>query len=97
MRQMENELPRQERLEKLFDDLVKHIEIDAALLREYAEEVCDIYSDLEFRHSYSEISLVLEKYRQIREILFPSTFYLFGKLRGQFWKRKRNLHNIVQK
>ena len=63
MRQMENELPRQERLEKLFDDLVKHIEIDAALLREYAEEVCDIYSDLEFRHSYSEISLVLEKYR----------------------------------
>ena len=43
MRQMENELPRQERLEKLFDDLVKHIEIDAALLREYAEEVCDIY------------------------------------------------------
>lgn len=32
MRQMENELPRQERLEKLFDDLVKHIEIDAALI-----------------------------------------------------------------
>lgn len=54
---------RQERIEVLFDKIVDHIDLSQQNLNDFAQEICDIYSNSEFRHSYAEISLALEKYR----------------------------------
>lgn len=56
------DIPRQERIEVLFDKIVDHIELTPQNLNDFTEEMCDIYSDSEFRHSYAEISLAIEKY-----------------------------------
>ena len=62
MATIEDVLSRQERIEKLFNQLVDSIELNQDMLEEYAKELCDVYSDNSFRHSYAEISKVLEQY-----------------------------------
>ena len=54
---------RQERIENLFIDIVEHIELSDDELEKYTQELCDIYSEKTFRHSYSLLSLALETYR----------------------------------
>lgn len=62
MATIEDVLSRQERIEKLFNQLVDSIELNQDMLEEYTKELCDVYSDNSFRHSYAEISKVLEQY-----------------------------------
>jgi len=52
----------QERLEILFDSIVSCVELSPQELSNFTKEICDIYSDDKFRHSYAEISLVIEKF-----------------------------------
>ncbi len=59
---IEEVLSRQERIEELFNQLVNSIVLKQDAVNKYANELCDIYSDNSFRHSYSEISKVLERY-----------------------------------
>lgn len=58
----DSDISRQERIEVLFDKIVEHIDLTSQDLNDFAQEVCDIYSDSDFRHSYAEISLAIEKY-----------------------------------
>lgn len=51
---------RQEKLEELLRDLVCKIELTEEELRSCTVEICKIYEDPEFRHSYASISRVLE-------------------------------------
>lgn len=52
----------QERLEDLFKRVVSSVILDDQELDMITAELCDIYSDSEFRHSYAEISLVIEEF-----------------------------------
>ena len=62
-----NEGFKNERQERISNFLSKIAESCDAIpndeLESYISELCDIYSDRNFRHSYSEISLALEAYR----------------------------------
>lgn len=60
---MNEEVNRQEQLENLLDQLVKNLSLDDTNLTDFTKRLCDIYSDISFRHSYSKISLVLETFR----------------------------------
>lgn len=62
----ENELSGQERIEKLFRQLVMHYStetIASSDLDDYTGEIIDIYSNVNFRHSYAEMSLILEGFK----------------------------------
>ena len=48
MATIEDVLSRQERIEKLFNQLVDSIELNQDMLEEYAKELCDVYSDIIF-------------------------------------------------
>jgi len=55
---------RQDRISDFFSEIAEFCDdIPSEKLESYAAELCDIYSDQKFRHSYSEISLDLEGYR----------------------------------
>lgn len=63
---VEHELSGQERIEKLFRQLVTHYNAETMAqsdLDACTEEVVDIYSNINFRHSYAEMSLVLESFK----------------------------------
>ncbi len=62
----EHELSEQERIEKLFRQLVMHYSAETMApsdLDDYTEEIIGIYSNLNFRHSYAEMSLILEGFK----------------------------------
>ena len=61
---LQSEFSRQDRLERLFDQLVgvDNIELtEEAVIKKFLSELCDIYSDDNFRHSYASISRILEE------------------------------------
>lgn len=51
----------QDLLENFLERLVDYVDLDPQALDTFTGELCTIYSDKEFRHSYAEISLVIEK------------------------------------
>lgn len=59
-----NESPRQEQLEQFLDKLVdvEYVMLSDDSLSTFTQELCEIYADDEFRHSYSKISGNLEKF-----------------------------------
>lgn len=56
------DISRQEQLNQLFEELVRYVDLSNTTLRNFTQKICDIYSDGGFRHSYAEISLILEQF-----------------------------------
>ena len=52
---------RQERLNTLIANLAEYIELDSSIINQYGQELCAIYSEKDFRHSYAQISIEIEK------------------------------------
>ena len=52
---------RQERLNTLIANLAEYIELDNSIINQYGQELCAIYSEKDFRHSYAQISIEIEK------------------------------------
>lgn len=50
-------------IEALFKDIVEHVELDDQQKQEFAQRLCNLYEEVEFRHLYSLISLTLEELR----------------------------------
>lgn len=62
MKAEDYDISKQEQLNQLFEELVIYVDLNSTILHRFTNEVCDIYFDDSFRHSYAEISLILEKF-----------------------------------
>ena len=51
----------QARVNKLINAVADHVELSHSKIAQFAAELCSIYSEKDFRHSYWEISSVVEK------------------------------------